>query len=169
MHLFIPILLLFLILSSLFMGTGVYDSFIRGAKSALPLMLQILPYMAAMLCALNIFRDSGALFVIEKLLSPVMSFFGIPDELMTLIMLRPFSGSAAIALLGDVYKTVGVDSYQGFMASVMLGSTETVFYTVTLYFGSIGVKKTRHAVPAALISAVAGIAASVILTKLMYP
>ena len=124
--------------------------------------------MAAMLCALNIFRDSGALGVFIKLISPVMQFLGIPKELVTLIFLRPFSGSAAMALLDDVFKTTGVDSYASFLASIMLGSTETIFYSVALYFGSIGVTKTRHSIAVAIISGVFGIAASVILGKMFY-
>ena len=163
----IPILLL-LVVSSVVRGSAVYDSFINGAKKALPLIINILPFMAAMLCALNVFRDSGALAIVSQFLAPVLRAVGIPEDLITLMVLRPFSGSAAIALLSDVFKNSGVDSYSGYLASVMLGSTETIFYTVALYFGAINVKKTRYAVPASVISGLVSVAASVILTKLMY-
>lgn len=168
MQLIIPVLLALLVVSSVFSGSCVYDSFVNGAKKSLPVLFSILPFMAAMLCALNIFRDSGALALVTKLIAPLLNLCGIPSDLATLVILRPFSGSAAIALLNDVYLNSGVDSYSGYLASIMLGSTETIFYTVALYFGAINVKKTRHAVPTALISGIIGIAASIILAKLMY-
>ena len=163
-----PALILALIITSFFKGSGVYESFIRGAKQALPMLVNVLPYMAAMLCALNIFRASGALGAFVNLVSPAMEALGIPGELTPLIALRPFSGGAALALLEDAFQSIGVDSRGGVMASIMLGSTETIFYTVALYFGSINVKKTRYSVPAALISGAVGIAASVILTDLFF-
>jgi spore maturation protein B len=164
----IPILLLVMFIAAAYKKTSVYDSFVRGAKNALPVLVSILPYLAAMLAAINIFRASGALQGFIDLSSPVMESIGIPKELTPLVVLRPFSGSAAIALLDDIFKTCGPDSYQGILASVMLGSTETIFYTVALYFGSIGIKKTRYSIPTALISGIAGIAASIIAVKLMY-
>lgn len=168
MALIIPVLLLCLMIASFFRGSGVYDSFIRGAKQALPTLINVLPYMAAMLCALNLMRDSGALGYIVKLLSPVFRAISVPEQLTPLIVLRPFSGGAALALLDDVFKTQGVDSIAGYMASVMLGSTETIFYTVSLYFGSIGVKKTRYSIPVALLSGLVGVIASVILSNLFF-
>lgn len=168
MELIIPILLLALIGVSFFRGSGVYDSFVRGAKQAIPMLINVLPYMAAMLCALNIMRDSGALAFIVDLIAPGMEALGIPGGLTPLIVLRPFSGGAALALLDDVFKMQGVDSRAAYMASVMLGSTETIFYTVSLYFGSIGVKKTRYSIPVALLSGLIGVAASVILTNIFY-
>lgn len=168
MALIIPILLLLLIITSFFRGSGVYDSFIRGAKEALPTLINVLPYMAAMLCALNIMRDSGALSFIVSLIAPGMNAVGVPGELTPLIVLRPFSGGAALALLEDVFKTQGVDSVAGYMASVMLGSTETIFYTVSLYFGSIGVKKTRYSIPVAILSGVIGVVVSVVLTRVFF-
>lgn len=168
MHLIIPILLLIMLLSSVFMGSNVYDSFISGAKKALPLMLKILPFMAAMLCALNVFRDSGALGLLTRIISPVLSIIGIPGDLITLVVLRPFSGNAALALLSDVFSNSGVDTYSGYLASVMLGSTETIFYTVALYFGSIKIQKTRHAVAAAIISGLVSMTVSVILTRMFF-
>lgn len=168
MQLIIPILLAILLISSVFSGSPVYDSFINGAKKSLPMLFSILPYMAAMLCALNIFRDSGALELVTEMLSPVLSVLGIPDDLATLVTLRPFSGSAAIALLDDIYRNSGVDSFSGYLASIMLGSTETIFYTVSLYFGAVGIKKTRHAVPTALISGIIGVAVSVLLAHYLF-
>ena len=168
MAIMIPLLLLVLVVTSFFRGSGVYDSFIRGAKQALPMLINVLPYMAAMLCALNIVRDSGALGALVGLVSPAMEAIGIPAGLTPLIVLRPFSGGAALALLEDVLKTQGVDSIAGYMASVMLGSTETIFYTVALYYGSVGIKKTRYSIPVALLSGLVGVWASVVLTKMFF-
>lgn len=168
MQLIIPILILLLIASSLFRGVGVYDAFLRGAKRAFPLIANILPCLAAMLCALNVFRDSGALDIVSKACKPVFEFVGIPKELITLVLLRPFSGSAAFALLDDVFKSSGVDSYPGYLASIIVGSSETIFYTVALYFGAIGVKKLRYAPLAALLSALSGLFVSVLMAKLTY-
>lgn len=168
MEYIVPALILALIIISFFRGNGIYEAFIRGAKQALPMLLNVLPYMAAMLCALNLFRVSGALGALVELTSPAMEAVGIPGELTPLIVLRPFSGGAALALLEDVFQTIGVDSYGGIMASIMLGSTETIFYTVALYFGSINIKKTGYSIPVALISGVLGIAASVILTNIFF-
>ena len=168
MGLIIPILLLALVVTSFFRGSGVYDSFVRGARGALPTLINVMPYMAAMLCALNVMRDSGALDFIVSLLTPAMGAVGVPAELTPLIVLRPFSGGAALALLDDVFKIGGVDSSAGYIASVMLGSTETIFYTVSLYFGSIGVKKTRYSVPVALLSGAVGIWAAVVLGRMFF-
>ena len=168
MQIIIPLLLAALVCCSLFSGFGIYESFVKGAKKSLSVMVSILPFMAAMLCALNIFRDSGALAMLIDILSPALNFFNIPTELTTLILLRPFSGSAAVALLSDVFTTTGVDSYHSFLASVMLGSTETIFYTVALYFGSINVTKTRHAIPVAIISGLIGLIFSCILSNIFY-
>lgn len=168
MQLIIPCLILLLFTASLIKGASVYDAFIDGAKDALPLIARILPCLAAMLCAVNVFRDSGALDFFTKLAAPLFRIVGIPDELITLILLRPFSGSAAIALLGDVFSVTGTDSYPGYLASVIVGSSETIFYTVAVYFGAVGIKKTRYAVPAAIFSGIVGIAASVVLSLMFY-
>lgn len=168
MQLILPLLILVLLTAALFRNVPVYDAFIRGAKKALPLILNVLPCLCAMLCAISVFRASGALEIFTRLLSPVFGLVGIPDELITLILLRPFSGSAAIALLKDVFDTAGADTYAGYLASVIVGSSETIFYTVAVYFGSVGIKKTRHAIPAAIVSGIVGLIFSVILSLLTY-
>lgn len=169
MNIIIPALLIIMLAYSLKKGVGVYEAFVRGAAEALPLIVKILPYMASMMIALNIFRDSGVLEFIIDMSAPVLELVAIPKELAPLIILRPFSGSATMALLNDLFVSAGPDSFASFAGAVTIGSTETIFYTIALYFGSVGVKKTRHAIPVALLSGVTGIAAGMLLSALFYP
>lgn len=166
MNYILPVLILALLLYALAKGVNIYEAFVRGAAEALPLLAHILPYMAAMMAALTVFRQSGALDVMVSLLSPLCSFLGLPPELVPLFVLRPFSGSGAVALLQDVYNQHGPDGFLGYAASVMLGSTETIFYTISLYFGSVKISKTRHAVPVSLAAGAVGAAAAIVFSHL---
>ncbi len=161
----LPGLILALLVYGYIKGTDVYSAFISGASEALPMLIKILPTMTAMMIALSIFRESGAMNGLTTVLSPACEAVGMPEELAPLFVLRPFSGGAAMALLQDVFSAYGPDSRLGCAASVMLGSTETIFYTVSLYLGSIGVTKPRHSVAASLIAAVAGAAAALVFTR----
>ena len=116
---------------------------------------------------MNLFRSSGALSVLISWIEPLLHRLGLPAELVPLLVLRPFSGSAALALLQDVFDNHGVDSFLGLAASLMLGSTETIFYTVALYFGSVGVRKTRATVAVALLSGIVGAAAAILFAQAM--
>ena len=161
--LFLPICIMLLIMWSFRKRCNVYEAFVTGAKDALPTLVQILPYMAAMLIAISVFRASVAMDLLMGLLSPAFEAVGMPAELVPLVTLRPFSGSAALALLQDVFTNHGVDTFIGLSASVLVGSTETIFYTVALYFGSVKVLKPRYSVAVALISGVTGVAAAMML------
>ena len=163
----IPCLIAALILFALIKKVNVYKAFIKGASDALPQLISILPCLAAMLAAIEVFRGSGALNRLVRLLEVPSKALGVPTELTPLMLLRPFSGSASLALLKDVLAVNGPDGCIGRAASVMVGSTETVFYTVSVYFGAVGVTKTRHAVPAALIAGLVGCACSIALTKVL--
>lgn len=162
----VPALMLLFLAWGMVRGRDVFAAFARGAADALPLMLRILPYMCAMMAALSAFRSCGAMDFLAEKLSVAAEGIGFPAELLPLALLRPFSGSAGMALLADVYESSGVDSFSGFAASVMLGSTETIFYVLALYYGSIGVKRARYTLPAALISTLLGTLASVWLSRL---
>lgn len=161
-------MMLSFLLCGMVKGKDVYGAFARGAAGALPLIGRILPYMAAMMMAINAFRACGAMDYLNEKLAPLAATLHFPAELIPMFLLRPFSGSAGMALLADVYETSGVDAFPSFAASVMLGSSETIFYTVALYFGAVGVKKTRYTLPAALFAMLAGTAASVWLASLYY-
>lgn len=162
----LPALILLLVLYALIKGVNVYEAFVKGASDALPLLAHILPYMAAMLAAISVFRASGAMDALVSALAPVCRALGLPPELAPLFVLRPFSGGGAMALLQDVYTQHGPDSFLGYAASVMLGSTETIFYTVSLYFGSVKVTKTRHAVPASLAAGAVGAALAIVFARM---
>ncbi len=165
----VPAMMLLLLLWGMLRGNDVYGAFARGAAEALPMICKILPYMAAMMAALTAFRACGAMDMLLRLLEKPLRLLGFPSELLPMLLLRPFSGSAGMALLADVYAQHGVDSFAGYAASVMLGSTETIFYVIALYFGSIGVKKSRYTLPASLLATLAGAAASVWLAGLFSP
>ena len=165
MNYILPGLIFALLIYSYTKGIDVYTSFISGASEALPMLLKILPAMTAMMIALSVFRESGAMDAFTGFISPICRRMGMPEELAPMFILRPFSGGAAMALLQDVYAQYGTDSRLGRAASVMLGSTETIFYTVSLYLGSIGVTKARHSIAASLIAAVIGAAAALVFTR----
>ena len=157
----LPLMILGLIIYALIKRVDVYSAFTEGAAEALPMLIKILPYMAGMLAAIQALRASGALELMLGALSPAFNAMGLPAELAPLFILRPFSGSAALSLLGDVLTTYGPDTFTGVAASIMLGSTETIFYTIALYFGTVGIRRTR----AAFISSVIGTAAAIVLAQ----
>ena len=145
----------------------VYNAFVKGARQGLATALRILPNMAAMLVAIGVFRAGGALGATEKLLSPLFSFIGAPQEVAPLFALRPFSGSASLAMLDEIFRSVGPDSFAGVVASVVMGSSETVFYTVGIYYAAVGVTKTRYTIPAAMLAQVAALVVSVWACRLL--
>jgi len=161
----IPIAIAAVLIFALVKKVDVYSAFAAGAKEGLPVLLNILPYLAAMLMAINVFRESGVLAALIRFLQKPFAALGFPAELLPLALLRPFSGSASLALLSDVYAQYGADTFLGRAASLMMGSSETIFYTLALYFGSIQVTKTRYCVPVALISGVVGIVVSLLLAR----
>lgn len=127
-----------------------YDRMLEGAADGLKLLASILPALILLLTAVHMLKASGAVEILSNLLSPVFSLFGIPPETAMLVLIRPISGSAALAVGAELMAQYGVDSLVGRTAAVMLGSTETTFYTISVYFGAAGIQKTRYAIPAAL-------------------
>ena len=133
-----------------------YDILMDGAREGFRMLLTIAPALVVLLSAVGMLRASGALEALSAVLSPVLEFVGIPAETVLLMLVRPISGSAALAIGAELIAQYGVDSLVGRTAAVMLGSTETTFYTISVYFGSWGISKTRYAVPAALIADLVG-------------
>ena len=129
---------------------NVYDRLLVGGAEGLRLLVSILPALVLLLTAVNMLRASGAADILTSFLAPVFRVFGIPPETAMLVLIRPISGSAALAVGADLMARYGVDSQIGRTAAVMLGSTETTFYTISVYFGAAGIRKTRYTVPAAL-------------------
>ena len=129
-----------------------YSLLLDGAADGLKMLLSLIPTLILLMTAVTMLRSSGAVEIISRFLSPVFSFFGIPPETAILVLLRPISGSAALAVGIELMAEYGVDSLIGRTVAVMLGSTETTFYTISVYFGAAGIKKTRYTLPAALIA-----------------
>ena len=129
-----------------------YDTLLSGAADGLQILISLIPTLILLLTAVTMLRASGAVEWISCLLSPVFHFFGIPPETALLVLIRPFSGSAALAVGTELMTTYGADSVIGRTAAIMLGSTETTFYAISVYFGAAGIKKTRYTIPAALIA-----------------
>ena len=146
----VPLILLLTALLALHRQENAYDILLEGGVRGLRLLVSILPALVLLLTAVHMLKASGAMDLLSRLLAPVFSLFGIPAETAMLVLVRPISGSAALAVGADLMKQYGVDSQVGRTAAVMLGSTETTFYTVSVYFGAAGIKKTRYTIPAAL-------------------
>lgn len=148
----VPLLLLISSLLVLHEKENAYDILLDGAGEGLRLLVTLIPTLILLLTSITMLRASGAVEWISDFLSPVFSFFGIPPETALLVLIRPFSGSAALAIGSELMMTHGVDSLIGRTAAIMLGSTETTFYTVSVYFGAAGIRKTRYTILAGLIA-----------------
>ena len=150
LRLLIPIFISFVLIYALIKGVDAYSGFVNGAKGALPLMASLLPYMIAMFVAVELFRKSGLSEYLCEFLSPIYRIFGIPSDLCELTLIRPFSSNAGYVLLKDIFNSYGVDSYVGKCASVIMGSSDTIFYVSSIYFSCTKVKKTGLVIPIAL-------------------
>ncbi|MDD5932645.1 MAG: nucleoside recognition domain-containing protein, partial [Oscillospiraceae bacterium] len=156
----IPVLLAVVAVYGMGRRVDIYSALTRGAEEGLGVLLRIIPALVGLLTAVSMFRASGAAELFSALCTPVLELLGIPPETAPLMLVRPVSGSGALAVGTDLMTTYGPDSTIGRTAAVMLGSTETTFYTIAVYFGSAGIRKTRHAVPAALAADLVGFVAS---------
>lgn len=146
---------------------NVYDCFVEGAKDGLQSLVGIVPPLVGLMVAIHMFRASGALELLANFLSPLLHAIHLPAEVLPLALLRPISGSASTAIVTDIFQTLGPDSPAGTIASVMMGSTETTFYTVAVYFGAVGVKNTRHTIAAALTADLTGMLLAVLVSHLL--
>ena len=165
----IPLLLVGLTVFALGRQKNYYDWLLIGAAEGLGLIKTILPSLVLLLTAVSMFRASGAAELLGKLLSPVFSRFGIPPECAMLVLVRPISGSAALAVGGELMAHYGVDSQIGRTAAVMLGSTETTFYTLSVYFGAAGIHRTRYTLPAALFADLIGFLTASWTVRMFFP
>ena len=148
----VPLVLLAASVAALRKKENAYDLLLDGAADGLKLLITLIPTLILLLTAVTMLRASGAVEWLSRFLSPVFSLLAIPPECALLVLIRPFSGSAALAIGAELMAVHGVDSLVGRTAAVMLGSTETTFYAVSVYFGAAGIKKTRYTIPAALIA-----------------
>ena len=150
-------------------GVRVYESLVAGAREGFDVALRIIPYLVAILVAVGMFQASGALDLLISWISPVVAPLGMPAEALPMALLRPLSGSGAFGVMAHAMETYGADSYVGYIVSTLQGSTETTFYVLAVYFGSVSIRKTRHALPACLIADAAGIIGAVLAVKLLTP
>ena len=157
----VPLIILGIVTYGMSMRINVYDEFIKGAKKGFGTVLKIMPTLVGLMVAVGILRASGFLELLANLIGKVTVYVGFPAELVPLAIVKMFSSSAATGLLLDVYKQYGTDSRIGLIASIMLSSTETIFYTMSVYFMAAKIKKTRYTLAGALVATIAGIVASV--------
>lgn len=146
----------------------IYDTFIEGVKESFSMVGNLFPTFLAMILAVNLFINSGVLNYVLSLLSPIFSRLNVPIEVLPLAIIRPISGSASLAYLNNIYAKFGPDSFIGFLGSVMQGCTDTTFYVISLYFGSIGIKKIRYSMFAGLMADLIGIIASIIIVNMIF-
>ena len=164
----VPMLLLLGAVLGLRRKENVYDILLTGCGEGLAILKSILPCLILLLTAVQMLRASGAVEILSRFLSPAFGLFGIPPETALLVLVRPFSGSAALAVGAELMAQYGVDSAIGRTAAVMLGSTETTFYTISVYFGAAGIQKTRYTIPAALFADFVGFFMASLTVKLFF-
>ena len=164
----VPVFIIFILLYGFYRKVPVYEAFIEGAKEGLTTAIRILPYLVAMLVAIGIFRASGAMELLTQILSPVTNWLGVPSEVLPLALMRPMSGSASLGILAELLKIHGPDTFIGRVASTMMGSTETTFYTVSIYLGSVGYKDTRYILAAGLLADLTGFVSSIAICSLVF-
>ena len=164
----VPLILGGVALYGVWRQVDVYDALLQGAGRGLEVLLHIVPALIALMTAVYMLRASGALELAARFLTPLLQPLGVPAELLPLMLVRPISGSAALGVGSELIHAYGPDSYLGRVAAVMLGSTETTFYTIAVYFGAVGVARTRYAIPAALCSDLTGFLAAAWAVRLCF-
>lgn len=164
----VPIIVISITAYGIFKGVKVYECFVEGAKEGLAICVRIFPYLLAMLVAVGVFRESGALDYFIHIIKPFVKFIGLPPEVVPLILIKPLSGSGALGIFAEILNKFGADSYIGRVSSIIMGSTETIFYTLTVYFGAVGIKKIRHTLWAAVMADLVAIIMAVTLARIMF-
>lgn len=163
----VPIFITFVLLYASYKNLNTYNIFVKGAKGAIDLVISIFPFIVAIMVSVALMRVSGLTQALTNLISPIFNLLGIPTEVSELILLRPFTGSGSFALLNDIYTQYGADSYISRCASVIMGSSETVFYVATVYFSQTKVKKLLYAIPCALIASLISAIISCLLCRVL--
>lgn len=167
-NLFIPFILVFVISYGLFKKTNVYDSFISGVKDGFPLLIKMFPSLLAMILAINVFTNSGIVNDFFSFLKPALALLKIPFDILPIAIMRPISGSFGLALLNDLYTQYGPDSFISVLSSVIQGSSDTTIYIITLYFGTIGIKKIKYSLWAGLLADMVAVILSLIIVPLFF-
>lgn len=166
--LIIPLLVLIIVLYGLYKKVDIYNVFVEGSKESFEIIYSMFPCLLAMIFGINIFLESGFLNYLSNFLSPLLELLKIPFDLLPMIIMRPISGSSALVILSSIFEKFGPDSFIGLLASVLQGSTDTTFYVLTLYFGSIGIKKIRYSLFAGLMADLCAIVVSIVIVNLLF-
>ncbi|BAC13780.1 spore maturation protein [Oceanobacillus iheyensis] len=164
----IPSFILVILVMAAVRKIPAYDLFVEGGKEGVKTAFSLLPFLVGMIVAISILRSSGAMEAFVQLISPILSVFGIPSEVLPLALIRPISGTAALGMTTELISTYGPDSFIGRIASVMQGSTDTTLYIITVYFGAIGIKKIRYALKVGLLADLIAILSTIVLVKIMF-
>lgn len=164
----LPVIILSILIFAVIKKIPVYETFVEGAKEGVDVTLKIVPYLTAIIVAVAMFRASGALDLLTELLSGVLQKIHVPSEILPLAIVRSLSGSAALGVFSDIANNNPVDSYVTKLGAIMLGSSETTFYVLAVYFGSVGIKKYRYAVLTGLIADCAGILGAIVIANLFW-
>ncbi|WP_156289272.1 spore maturation protein [Oceanobacillus salinisoli] len=164
----IPCFLLIVLLTATWKRIPAYELFVEGGKEGVKMAFSLLPFLVGMLVAISILRSSGVLEAFIHFISPLLTFIGVPPDIVPLALVRPISGNAALGVTSELIATHGPDSFIGRLASTMQGSTDTTLYILTVYFGAVGIKKMRYAVKVGLLADLVGIIASIIIVTLVF-
>jgi len=157
----LPLIIVFILIYALAKKTPAYESFVDGAKDGFSIAIKIIPYLIAIMVCTALLRASGAIDIVQNLLKPVLDFLKIPVETTLIMLTRSLSGSATLGVLGDIINQTGVNSYATKLSAVIAGSSETTFYVASVYFGSVGIKKFKHALLAGILADIVGIFAAI--------
>jgi spore maturation protein B len=164
----IPAFLLFIPVYGAIKGVKVYESFVEGAKEGFQVGVRIIPYLVAILVAVGMLRGAGAIDILSRWLDPVLRLIGLPAEILPLAIMRPLSGSGSMGIVTELIKTHGPDSFLARLGATAYASTETTFYVLAVYFGSVGVKKARHAVVCGLLADIVSLIAAVFICRMVF-
>lgn len=163
----IPIVVVIILVYGMIKDKKVYEWFLDGVKDGLGVCVRIFPCLLAMIVAVQIFKNSNLLYLVNKAISPLSNFIGLPEEVVPLVLIKPISGSGAIGMFTEIVKTYGADTFIGLVASVIMGTTETIFYTISVYFGAANIKKIRHTLWAAIMADITAIITAIIVVNWM--
>ena len=164
----IPLFLVAIPVYGALKGIKVYESFVEGAKGGFQMAIRIIPYLVAILVAVGMLRGAGAIDMLARWLGPLLNRIGFPVEILPLAIMRPLSGSGSMGIVTELIKVHGPDSFLGRLAASAYGSTETTFYVLAVYFGAVGIKKTRYALISGLVADVVSLAAAIIICRFMF-
>ncbi|MCZ7603892.1 MAG: spore maturation protein [Melioribacteraceae bacterium] len=164
----IPFIILLFVTYGIFKKVKIYESFVEGAKEGFQIAVRIIPYLVAMLVAIGIFRAGGAMEYLIALVTPATDLIGMPAEALPMAFMRPLSGSGALGIMAEIISVHGADSFIGVLVSTIMGSTETTFYVIAVYFGAVNISRTRYALTAGLLADLAGILGALFIVKFLF-